>query len=313
MTRPRREIVSLSDTPYYHCISRCVRRAFLCGEDRYSGRSYEHRRDWLEQKLHQISSVFAIKLAAYAVMSNHYHVVLHVRQDIANSWSDREVIERWHQLFAGTKLSSSFLSGLELSETQMKALTPLIVEWRTRLTSISWFMRLVNEWVARRANLEDECKGRFWEGRFKSQALLDEKSVLACMAYVDLNPIRAGQASTPEDSKFTSVHHRIKALSSSQLNHARLEDFVGNNAKAQGIPCALRDYLELVDWTARIIRSDKQGYVDQKVPPILNRINFPSEGWVTITTHFESQSRLKIDSDLMLYQLQRGSFFSRTA
>ena len=91
MTQARKTIISLHDTPYYHCVSRCVRRAFLCGIDHYSGQDYEHRRQWLEDKLHAISDVFAIKLCAYAVMNNHYHVVLHVRSDVAQNWSDHDV------------------------------------------------------------------------------------------------------------------------------------------------------------------------------------------------------------------------------
>ncbi len=99
MALPRKSLISLPETPYYHCVSRCVRRAYLCGLDHYTGKSYEHRRAWLENKLIDTASIFAIKLCAYAVMSNHYHVVLHVRQDIALDWSELEVVERWHQLF----------------------------------------------------------------------------------------------------------------------------------------------------------------------------------------------------------------------
>ena len=101
MPRARNTIISLDDTPYYHCVARCVRRAFLCGVDHYSGASYEHRHQWLEDKLHTTAAAFAIKLCAYAVMGNHYHVVLHDRADLARQWFDRDVIERWHWLFAG--------------------------------------------------------------------------------------------------------------------------------------------------------------------------------------------------------------------
>ncbi len=78
MTRPRSEIVSLADTPFHHCVSRCVRRAFLCGDDRYSGKNFDHRKSWLVNRLALLDEVFAIDIAAYAVMSNHFHVVLHV-------------------------------------------------------------------------------------------------------------------------------------------------------------------------------------------------------------------------------------------
>ncbi len=99
MTRARYTQVSLDSTSYYHCICRCVRRAFLCGKDHYSGQDYEHRRQWVVDRLAVLAEVFAIDLCAYAVMSNHYHVVVRINQQKALSWSDREVAERWMQLF----------------------------------------------------------------------------------------------------------------------------------------------------------------------------------------------------------------------
>ena len=128
MTQPRSNIVSLDDTPYYHCMSRCVRRAFLCGVDHYSGNDYEHRRDWLENKLHKVADIFAIRLCAYAIMSNHYHVVLHVRRDIASDWTDKQVVEHWHHLYSGNLLSSRLINNAPL-----KTLTshPSHDQWHT--------------------------------------------------------------------------------------------------------------------------------------------------------------------------------------
>jgi putative transposase len=155
MPQPRKNIISLADTSYYHCMSRCVRRAFLCGVDHYSGNDYEHRRAWLEDKLHHTARVFAIKLCAYAVMNNHYHLVLNVRSDLALTWSDKGVVERWHQPFSGTPISQRFAFGVELNEGELGMLHKDIALWRQRLMDISWFMRIVNESIARRANSED--------------------------------------------------------------------------------------------------------------------------------------------------------------
>lgn len=291
MTKPRAQQVSLEATPYYHCVSRCVRRAFLCGE------SYEHRRGWVEEKLLSLAEVFCIDIAAYAVMSNHYHVVLHVDMETAQQLDTHGIILRWHQLFKGNALSQRYCRGEGLDRAELTRLSEITEVWRQRLTDISWFMRLINEGIARQANIEDQCTGRFWEGRFKSQALLDEKALLACMAYVDLNPIRAKMAKTPEGSHHTSIKQRISKLQRSsqpnhpQQQHKRLLNFTGNPRQnmPRGIACCLTDYIELVDWTGRIIRQDKRGAIRSNQPPILDRLNIEPAHWLTMTQQFEGR------------------------
>jgi REP element-mobilizing transposase RayT len=162
MPRPRKSQISLDATPYYHCVSRCVRRAFLCGEDHYTGQSYEHRRGWVEDRLLELTHWFSIDICAFAVMSNHWHGVLHVDIDQAKSWTTQEVIERWHGLFAGNPLSQRFLSGETLCEAELHAVEEKAETWRENLMSVSWFMRCLNEYIARQANAEDNCTGRFW-------------------------------------------------------------------------------------------------------------------------------------------------------
>ncbi len=214
MTQARSQQISLDDTPYYHCISRCVRRAYLCGEDPVSGRNFDHRKQWLVTKVKQLSAQFSIDVCAYAIMSNHYHLVLHVDRDAAVKLSNDEVIARWTTLFPRNATLIETLIKNQRSRAAKKLLQQKLDLWRERLQDISWFMRCINETVARQANKEDQCSGRFWEGRFKSQALLDEKAVVTCMAYVDLNPIRAGIADSLDNSDFTSIQERL-------INHAK--------------------------------------------------------------------------------------------
>jgi hypothetical protein len=104
-TTARKQFISLNDTAYYHCISRCVRRAYLCGKDETTNQDYEHRRGWVEDKLLALSQVFAIDVCAHAIMGNHTHVVFFIDENAAKSWSTQEVLERWHQLFKGTLLT----------------------------------------------------------------------------------------------------------------------------------------------------------------------------------------------------------------
>ncbi len=266
MTIARSRQVSLDHTPYYHCTSRCVRRAFLCGKDAFSGKDYGHRRQWIEDRLAFLVKVFAIDLLAYAIMENHYHVVVRINSEDAAIWSDDEVKERWGSLYR---------------QSEQEPVEPPIGLWRLRLQSLSWFMRCINEPLARYANKEDECKGRFWEGRFKSQALLDETALLKCMCYVDLNPVRAAIAKTPESSHHTSIKARIDS------RHKHLLAFdTGSDREGNCIPMHWPDYLKLVDWTGRALRRGKRGAIPAELPPILARTGTEPDYWVQEMRHY---------------------------
>ena len=265
MPQPRHTQIDIHATPYYHCISRCVRRAFLCGEDRLSGRSFDHRKPWLVEQLAELTTIFAVDLCAYAVLSNHYHLVLYLAFARAAAWSDDEVIERYRQLFAPTVAARLALPPAQVAQW--------IACWRARLSDLSWFMRCLNESIARRANAEDACTGRFWEGRFRSQALLDNAGLVTCMAYVDLNPIRAGLATTVCDCDFTSVQQRLQPPGSREEPGAtpeppetgedrgrpgrpELRPFATEaGGGADGLPLEFPAYLELLSATGAALRS----------------------------------------------------------
>ena len=298
MTRPRSQIVSLADTPYYHCISRCVRRAFLCGDDRYSGQNFDHRKPWLVERLALLAEVFAIDIAAYAVMSNHYHVVLHVDQSRSQSWSRDEVIHRWLRLYKGDPLVHRYREGELRTELEFRQLDRIVETWRERLASISWFMRCLNEYMARRANREDDCTGRFWEGRFQSQALLDEAALFSCMAYVDLNPVRAGIGETLDDSDFTSIQARIRRLGAAKPEMKKrpipgLMPFGSgkeHEERLATLPFALRDYIELVDWTGRIVRADKKGFIPESAPSLLFALRLNAAQWRVLALEIQQEA-----------------------
>ena len=210
MPRARKHLVCLSTTPYYHVFSRCVRRAFLCGVDRLSGKSFEHRRSWIEDRLRVLSSLFSVQLCAYAVMSNHYHLVVKLNPSETDGWSDDEVLKRWTALFRGPLLVQRYRSGQPLSAAEQDTVRATAAVYRQRLGSLSWVMKCLNEPIARQANAEDGCTGHFWEARFHSQPLCSEQALLTAMAYVDLNPIRAQMAETPEQSEYTSIRARLQ-------------------------------------------------------------------------------------------------------
>jgi hypothetical protein len=226
-------------------------------------------------------------------MNNHSHFVLHINKEKSDAWSTEDIIARWHSLFKGCCLSQRYLSEDNMDKASLDQLLIIVEEWRERLHSISWFMKLLNEHIARLANEEDGCTGHFWQSRFKSQALLDESALMACMAYVDLNPIRASMADTPEESDYTSIQQRIQtALSSkNQLSQPdSLYPFAGNPRQImpESLPFRLEDYIELVDWSGRQIHPDKRGYIDSQVPEVLQRLNISSDNWQYLTLKFES-------------------------
>jgi len=294
MTTARKNIVDKATSGFYHCTTRCVRRAFLCGEDSYSGENYDHRREWIQSRLLKLGDIFAADLYAFAVMSNHYHIVLFMDLERANQWTDQEIAHRWLTLCPPRMAISNNPDAPEQADCfysfveELAADQEKIALYRERLSDLSWLMRFLNEHIARKANREDQVKGRFWEGRFKTQALLDEGAVLACMAYVDLNPIRAGIAQTPEQSDYTSVKERIEitatTASLTPINAVKNQTPSIHTAQINAI--AFTDYLKLIDWTGRQIRLGKTGKISSDLEPILSRLQLDSSNWVDTVSHF---------------------------
>jgi REP element-mobilizing transposase RayT len=288
MTRPRSCLVSVEDTLYYHCIGRCVRRAFLCGQDTLSGRNFDHRKALVAERLARLTEVFAIELCAYALMSNHYHLVVRLIPERAARWDDAEVVTRWRKLFTGPACIDRYLAGETLLDHERELIATNVPRWRARLADLSWFMRCLNEHIARLANAEDGCTGRFWEGRFKSQALLDETALLSAMAYVDLNPVRAGLATTIADSAHTSGQQRLAEVVAGPLEivpkaKPRLAPFAGalRYETVESLPFNLQDYLDLLDSTGRVMHPDKRGAILETSPRLLSILGVAPADWLT--------------------------------
>ncbi len=174
-----------------------VRRAFLCGVDPLSGNSYDHRRTWIRDRLESLAGLFGVEIAAFAVLSNHVHVILRNRPDVVALCSDQEVGRRWLALFPGrvgtnpdpTSFPAALpglsaeqarslsianpasppgqepMDPLEQAVAMMGADPALMATLRGRLSSLSWFMRALAEPIARRANREVHCSGRFWRSK----------------------------------------------------------------------------------------------------------------------------------------------------
>lgn len=290
MAQSRKSLISLQDTPYYHCISRCVRRSYLCGYDRSTNTSYEHRKSWVEKRLLFLSKIFSIDICAYAVMSNHVHVVLSVNKSVALAWPVDTVLKQWHKMHKGTLLTQKYLKGELLSESELDTVKATAEVYRKRLFDISWFMRNLNEFIARKANEEDNCTGRFWEGRFRSQALLTEKALLSCMAYVDLNPIRARAATNLKNSFYTSIYTR---LGSSALDNKPVKGLIQfkthrvNNAH-RCLNLTLNDYCELLNNSLTLLLDGSAQASKQESCDKANYIGLGEAQWIKIINDFEN-------------------------
>ena len=316
---PRRRYVKEGTVAVYHCFSRCVRRAFLCGFDPISRRDFSHRKAWIVERLRFLASIFAIEVCAYAVLDTHYHSILRSRPDIAASWSNQEVAARWLTLFPNYYKNKNKPDTPTDHQIATLALdSQRIAQLRIRLSSISWFMGRLNEFIARAANSEENLKGRFWESRFKCLPLLDLAAIAACMVYVDLNPIRAGIAPTPELSDFTSIQDRIRAWHSHMLAHTSPPPPIPDTTSAPPMPalhspltshwlCPIlsdplnpgilqiisdTDYFDLVDISGRFLRSGQRGAIDPDLAPILLRIGVNPDAWLDTISHFQAKFHL---------------------
>ena len=310
----RNEVIDPTQVQILHCIHRCVRRAFLCGVDKFTGKDFEYRRNWIRRRMEFLTSVFAIDCLTFAIMHNHFHVVLRSRPDVSTVWSDEEVARRWLRLFPKRRGKDG--GPLEPTREEVEALlkdAKGLAERRRRLSDVSWWMKCVAENIARRCNREDDVTGHFWEGRFKSQLILDEASLLACAAYVDLNPIRACITKTPEASRFTGAKERIddlrcagKSITQKGSTHAwersggrtksgwlspiqihESRDHLGPDIDAGGrrpsqkgfLTLSLTEYLQLLDWTGRMVATKNAGAIPKVLAPILHRLGLDSHGW----------------------------------
>ena len=320
----RRDVFDETKVGTYHCINRCVRRAFLCGNDPLSGKNFDHRKEWVRARLEFLAGQFGIDVNNYAVLDNHLHVILRNRPDVVAQWSDEEVARRWWTVFPKRKDNQGNAAVPEAHELAMMVGDAVkLAKIRQRLSHISWFMRCLCEKIAKAANFEDQCSGRFFQGRFKMQPLLDESAILACSMYVDLNPIRAGVATTPETSQYTSAYDRIQArqalkeldaLASVSARRRKLKQAVNAFAGQDGwlsrlelgrelddendpppqkrasnkgfLPMTLDQYLTLLDWTGRQVRQDKLGSIPADLEPILTRLGINSDMWVESVRNF---------------------------
>lgn len=322
----RVEVFSADEIAIVHVMNRTVRRCFLMGEDELSKKNFDHRKVWIEDELSRLAAFFGIDLLCFAVMSNHMHLVFRSRPDLVREWDDTEIARRWLMICPVRKDhhgKAEQPNEFELNTIRNNKVR--LEDIRSRLSDISWWMRLLSQTIAQRANKEDQELGKFWQSRFRAVRLLDETAVLACAAYVDLNPIRAAMAQTLEKSNHTSIQLRVQSIQSEQQTRSRrngdtkptirqitirsspnADSFLspveikertdplgtrpsrnGKRASDKGfLPMTAASYIELLDWTARQAKRGKIGSTPRNALPVFERLGISGKVWCELVKDF---------------------------
>ncbi|PCJ51310.1 MAG: hypothetical protein COA79_26605 [Planctomycetota bacterium] len=320
MTIARKDLINENEVGTYHITNRCVRHCWLLENPHDPDRDYSHRKKWFYDALEKFADIFCIDIGGYAIMSNHYHLVLRNRPDLREKLSDNDLAFRWLSLHPTAESKREKRSKPTKLEISIFLESPEnLKKCKENLSCISTFMKRLNQPIARRANKEENITGRFWEGRFHSQYLADEVAVLSCMTYVDLNPIRAQITNDLSESKYTSAYDRthsamakenikefkklnekaMKNITYKQYEAVKYQYSIANSSnwisKIQRnetentkpfLRMQLKDYLELLDYTGREIRADKPGYIPNRIPTILETMDVNHKEWINQINHY---------------------------
>ena len=306
----RRKLLGSERQAFFHCWSRCVRRYFLCGRDRQTGKDYSHRRHWIIDREEFLANLFAIQIEFRAEMANHLHLILQTLPRVAKRWSPREVVRRW---LTATKMAKCLTDEVPPPDPQrierMARDRKRVAKLRRRLSSVSWFMGLLHENIAQRANAEDGCHGRFWESRFHCRECTDQNALLLCAIYVDLNPYRAGEVDDPLGSPYTSIHLRMRAQALADKIAGRPDDWLGELTQQPEslaseqlaymsrtgrracdlgvLPISLADYVKLLLWTAEQLKNGQRKTIPADLIAVLDRFHVQHEAWLDTVEKFE--------------------------
>ncbi len=251
-----------------------------------------------------LAEIFAVAVGGFSVLDNHLHLLVRLDPDIAKTWSDEDVVRALENSSPSRQSRKPLPVSKDWVEMKLKD-ARWVAAARERLQSLSWFMKCLKEPLARLANKQDQTRGAFFEERFKSIAILDEESLLATCAYIDLNPVAAGIVEVPEKSPHTSITQRVKSVKAQgrirDLKAAARGSVAGSTAAA-GLEeplwlCPIEDrrtidsgregmltglslgsYLLLVDYTGRLFRMGK-AVISAELASIFDRLGSTADSW----------------------------------
>jgi len=205
---PRFKIESRSSAAVYHCMSHTVSEVRLD----------DCAKEILRKQLWQVADYCGVQVLAYAIMSNHFHVLVRVPLK-TDAVPDAELLRRHAVLHP--RPSKLLATRMKLVREQLKTGGPLAAAWRKQqlglMGDISPFMKLFKQRFSIWFNRTHERRGTLWSERFKSVLVEGRGNVLVTMAaYIDLNPVRAGAVDDPKDYRFCGYAEAVKGNKSAQ-------------------------------------------------------------------------------------------------
>lgn len=260
MTKARSKIVDPNTTRWYHCISRCVRKAFLLQSGDPARGGFDAKA-WIEERLRFLAELFAVQVGGFSIMDSHFHILLRLNIELVKEWSAAEVVRRALLLHPPRDSKRQLVQVTQAMIEEKAQDEAFVAKYRKYLGSLSWFMKSLKEPLSRLANKADGCKGAFFEGRFKSIAILDFESLMSVCSYIDLNPVAAGMTSTPEASPHTSVKERVDHVMA-QGRVADLRAYLQGSVLASQAAAGLEEGLWLIPIEdRRLIDSEREGFM----------------------------------------------------
>jgi hypothetical protein len=295
MTIARAQLIDPSVSRWYHCVTRCVRRAPLLAEGSFD------RKAWLERRIEELAGIFAVSVGAYSILDDQIQLLVRHEAEIAGSWSATEVVRRRARLYPPYDRSRRPLPVTDLWVAQRRKDAAGVLTAREQLQNIGRFMKCLKEPLSRMANREDHTGGPFFDERFKSVGILDDQSLVAACIYIDLSPSWTAKAARPLETPYTSLRTRAAHLKrfrrtavprkiktgSKSSAHAEdslwlcpIEDRSHVKGSREGMfkDLLLQDYLILIDYSANLGRGRKASASSPAVE-ILARLGFSAQRW----------------------------------
>lgn len=315
---PRKELVASGQVSVFHTVNHCLPTAQLAGSERKTGRSLEHRREFLMERIRLQSTLLSVEVLAFAVEPQRLQLVLRTRPDLVKQLSDTEIARRY---LSAIPPKHGFDQELETpSAGEIRAVInnrTLFARARNRLSDLSWFISQLAESIARNANRESGLTGKFWEGRFNCRPILDPTGLALAATHCDLAPVVAGAAQSPASLKGTSLALRLQAARSGTPSWlASIAADPGRKPAGQrpprvpagrvaGIVLNDAEFREVLEWTCRELSSKTPGRFPDDLAEHFIGLEVSPDSWIRLSREYDDIFKRAVGTPKSLEKLIR--------